>query len=231
MRFIINNDLLTQSRATLSGRDSLYWVVGGAGSGKTTICRALSTRYNIPIYDMDAHIYGTYHGRFTHERHPVNTTWSTAPDGLAWLLDMSWDEFYNFNQAALPEYLDLLASDLDAAKSSASILIDGGIINPALIAQVISPRQIVCLTTPKQSSADIWGENDERNAMKKAIYQLPNPDEKWRRFLEFDERITDTILKECQENNIAVCPRSELEAVNDFAERVASVLAIRQNNK
>ena len=127
--------------------------------------------------------------------------------------------------------MDLLANDLEAAKSSASILIDGGIINPALIAQAISPRQIVCLAAPKRSSADIWGGNDERNAMKKAIYQLPNPDEKWRRFLEFDERITDTILKECQENNIVVCPRSELEAINDFAESVASVLAIRPSNK
>jgi hypothetical protein len=229
MRFIINNDLLTHSRAALFRQDRLYWVVGGAGSGKTTICRALSARFNIPVYDMDAHIYGTYHGRFTQERHPVNRAWSMARDGLAWLLDMSWDEFNRFNQAALAEYLDLLAKDLDATEPNAGVLIDGGICNPALIAQVISTRQMVCLAMPERSSAEIWQETDERNAMKEAIYQLPKPEEAWRKFLEFDDRITHTILKECQENNISVCSRGETESVDEFAERVAHVLGIRQS--
>ena len=227
MQFIINNDLLTQSRATLSRFDRLYWVVGGAGSGKSTICRSLSARYDIPVYDMDAHIYGAYHGRFTQERHPVNRVWSTASDGLAWLLDMSWDEFDSFNQAALPEYLDLLVEDLDAANPDASVLIDGGICNPALIAQVISTRQIVCLAIPGRSSAEIWKDSGERNSMQEAIYQLAEPEDAWRKFLQFDDRITNTILKECQENDITVCPRGETESVDEFAERVAQVLGIR----
>ena len=231
MQFILNNDLLTQSRASLFRRDRLYWVVGGAGSGKTTICQALSASFNIPVYNMDAHIYGAYHGRFTQERHPVNKAWSTAQDRLAWLLDMSWDEFDSFNQAALPEYLDLLAEDLDATKPSASVLIDGGICNPALVAQVISTRQIVCLAIPERSSAEIWKETDERSSMKEIIYQLMEPEEAWRKFLEFDEQITLTILKECQEHNISVCPRSEKESVDEFAERVAHVLGIRQSYK
>ncbi len=58
MPFIINHDLLTRSRAALFRRDRLYWVVGGAGSGKTTICEALSAKFELPVYDMDAHIYG-----------------------------------------------------------------------------------------------------------------------------------------------------------------------------
>jgi len=140
MEFIINNDLLADARESLLRRDRLYWVVGGAGSGKTSICQALSARFNIPIYDMDAHIYGAYHARFTQERHPVNKAWSTSQNGLAWLLDMAWDEFYIFNQAALPEYLDLLVEDLDAHDPNGSLLVDGGICNPALIAQVISPK-------------------------------------------------------------------------------------------
>jgi hypothetical protein len=226
MRFTINNDLLTQSRATLFRRDRLYWVVGAAGSGKTTICRLLSARFNIPVYDMDAHIYGAYHSRFRLERHPVNRAWSTARDGLAWLLDMSWDEFNGFNQAALPEYLDLLAEDLDATKPSDSVLIDGGICNPALIAQAISTRQIVCLVMPERSSAEIWEEGGDRNAMKEAIHQLPKPEEAWRKFLEFDDRITHTILKECQENSIPVCPRGETDSEDEYAERVAHVLGI-----
>ena len=231
MPFILNNDLLIQSRAALFKRDRLYWVVGGAGSGKTTICQALSAKYDIPVYDMDAHIYGAYHGRFTQARHPVNSAWSFARDGLAWLLEMSWGEFDSFNQAALPEYLDLLAEDLDATKPNASVLIDGGICNPALLAQVISSHQMVCLAISGRSSAEIWEETDERNSMKEAVYQLAKPDDAWRKFLEFNDRITHTILKECQENDISVCPRGETESVDEFAERVAHVLGIRQGYK
>ena len=231
MPFILNNDLLIQSRAALFKRDRLYWVVGGAGSGKTTICQALSAKYDIPVYDMDAHIYGAYHGRFTQARHPVNSAWSFARDGLAWLLEMSWGEFDSFNQAALPEYLDLLAEDLKATKPNAHVLIDGGICNPALLTQVISSHQMVCLATTERSSAEIWEETGERKSMKEAVYQLTKPEEAWRKFLEFNDRITHTILKECRENDISVCPRGETESVDEFAERVAHVLGIQQGHK
>lgn len=231
MPFILNNDLLTQSRTALCRRERLYWVVGGAGSGKTTICQVLSAKFELPVYDMDAHIYGAYHRRFTQDRHPVNKAWSSARDGLAWLLDMSWEEFDSFNQAALPEYLDLLTEDLEAASPNASVLIDGGISNPAILAQAISTPQIVCLAIPERSSAEIWNETEERKGMKEAVYRLAKPEESWRKFLEFDDRITRAILKECQENEIAVCPRGETESVDEFAERVAHVLGIRQGHK
>jgi hypothetical protein len=231
MLFTINNDTLVQSRIALSKWNKLYWIVGGAGSGKTTICQALSAQFDIPVYDMDAHIYGIYQDRFTQELHPVNRKWSMAQNGLAWLLDMSWAEFDSFNQAALPEYLNLLTEDITATEPNASILIDGGICNPALIARVISPRQIVCLARPERSSAEIWQETDERNSMKKMIYVLPKPEEAWRKFLEFDRLITHTIQKECTENYISVCTRNEAESVSEFAEKVASVLGIRSSYK
>jgi len=226
MQYTINQDLLSQSRATLSEWDNLYWVVGGAGSGKTTICGALAASHGIPVYDMDAHIYGAYHGRFTEARHPANKAWSSSENGLAWLLDMSWEAFDNFNRAALPEYLDLLAEDLQNIKPDEGLLIDGGICNPAIIAQVMPTGRIVCLAMPERPSSEIWQESGERRAMKEMIYQLPNPEEAWRRFLEFDGRITGTILKECQENNIPVCSRGTAETVDLFAQRVAGALGI-----
>jgi hypothetical protein len=231
MPFIVNRELLTQSRTALFKRDRLYWIVGGAGSGKTTICQALSALFNIPVYDMDAHIYGAYHGRFTLERHPVNRLWSAAQDGLKWLLDMSWIEFDSFNKAALPEYLDLMVEDLGAVEPNASMLIDGGICNPALVAQVIPPRQIVCLAAPERSSAQIWEETVERSSMKEAVYQLPQPEEMWNKFLEFDHLITQTILKECQENNISICFRHETDTVHEIVERVARILGIRLSDQ
>jgi len=226
MGFPVNHDLLIKSRNSLVSRKNLYWIVGGAGSGKSTISKVLLAKFEIPLYDMDAQIYGAYHGRFTQENHPVNKAWSTAPNGLAFLLDMSWDEFNQFNQAALPEYLDLLAEDLEETDLNSSMLIDGGISNPSLVAQVISPKQIICLTGPERSSVEIWEENDERSAMKEFIYQLPHPEQAWRKFLEFDEKINQTILKESHESDIAICSRSETESVNDFAGRVALRLGI-----
>ena len=224
MQFNINHNLLQQTQPVLSNRENLFWIVGGAGSGKTTICQALSTKHNMSLYDMDAHIYGTYHQRFIPERHPVNTKWATAENGLAWLLNMSWDEFNSFNQAALPEYLDLLVEDIATIDSSQPILIDGGISNPALLAQALPAEKIVCLARPGLSSQEIWEESAERLAMKNFIYQLPNSEQAWQTFLEFDANITQTMQEESQQQGITVCTRSETELVPEFAQRIAEAL-------
>ena len=225
MFFSINNDLLLKSREVLSERDNLYWIVGGSGSGKTTICQTLAARFDIPVYDMDAHIYGEYHSRFTAELHPVNSAWSSAQDGIAWLLNMSWKEFDSFNRAALPEYLDLLCEDLNTDEASA-LIIDGGIFNPAALAQLFPARQIVCLARPGLSSREVWEETSDRLVMRELVYQLPNPDASWRKFLEFDGQISRTIYEECQHHQITICLRSETDSVEGLAERVWSSLGI-----
>lgn len=226
MKFNINHDLLKQSRATLLKREDLYWIIGGAGSGKTVIGRSLSEKYNIPVYDMDACIYGTYHSRFTQERHPVNSAWSSSQNGLAWLLDMTWDEFNNFNRAALVEYLSLLSEDICMSYPNARLIIDGGVCNPSILAQVFSPHQIICLAMPEQSSADIWEGTDERKSMKESVCQLPDPQETWQKFLEFDSKITSTILEECRQSGINVLSRDTDESVGELTARVANAWCI-----
>lgn len=223
MPFPVNFKLIVQAREILSFRERLFWIIGGAGSGKSTVCRVLSERYALPVYDMDAHIYGTYHNRFSSERHPANTAWSTSGNGLAWLLSMSWEEFNSFNQAALPEYLDLLAGDLAETPTDAPLLIDGGISNPAMLAKVLPLQQIICLAT--KPGVNVW-EGVDRQAMKEAIYQLPNPEEAWRKFLEFDARITRTLEEECRENRIKICRPSSSASVDDLAEEVARLLGL-----
>lgn len=227
MSFSIDHTLLESARAVLAGRQRLYWLVGGAGSGKTTVCRFLSEADGVLVYDMDSHIYGSYQARFSQERHPVNTAWSSAKDGLAWLLAMSWDEFNEFNQAALPEYLDLLSAELRGADPNASVLIDGGIANPALVAQVISPSQIVCLQRPGRYTAEVWDESEERRGMKAAVRRLTDDDRAWEKFVEFDRLITETILEECRQHQIAICSRVEGETVAAVSARVAGLLGMR----
>ena len=225
MQFNIDQTLLTQARSTLSKYKKLYWLLGGSGSGKTTISQALSTKFSIPIYDMDAHIYGTYHERFTEEKHPANKAWANAENGMAWLLKMSWGEFYNFNQAALPEYLDLLAEDMRSVNPNATLLIDGGIWHPALLAQVMPLQQMICITTA-QSSIEIWEGNPERYTLREMFNNFPEPDTSWQKFLEFDEKITETSVKESRESNISVCSRGRTESVDEFAKKVAQILAL-----
>jgi hypothetical protein len=225
MEFLVNNRLLTNARTALSQRRNLYWLLGGSGAGKSTVCHLLAEQTGLPIYDMDAHIYGSYHGRFT-TNHPVNRAWAAAPNGLAWLLQMSWETFNQFNQAALPEYLDLLAADLEGPEYAPGVLIDGGICNPALLAQAIPPAQLVCLAAPEHSSAQVWEAGGERGEMKLFIDQLPHPEELWRKFLEFDMRITETIWQESLACGIPICIRSREDSTEAFAHCVGQTLGI-----
>jgi len=225
MQFSIDYSLLTQAREKLAEHKKIYWLLGGSGSGKSTISQALSAEYDIPIYDMDAHIYGTYHERFTDEKHPVNKAWANAENGMAWLLDMLWDAFNNFHQAALPEYLGLFMEDLEAINPNDSLLIDGGVWHPHLVAQVISPARIVCLVN-EQSSREVWEQNPERYAMREMFDYFPEPDTSWQKFLEFDEKIIKTIIQEAQENNIPLYARGRLESVELSTLHVAQLLGL-----
>ena len=226
MAYTINEEYLTRARAALAGRDDLFWLVGGSGAGKTTICGALAAVYGLPVYDMDAQVYGAYHGRFSGQRHPVNSDWSKSPNGLAWLLAMSWEAFDNFNRAALAEYLDLLAEDVQAGAADGGLMIDGGICNPAIIAQVMPAKQIVCLATEERPSREVWEADAERLQMKEAVMDLGLGEEAWDRFLAYDGRITQTIIAESEESGISICRRGEGEAVADFARRVAGQLGL-----
>ncbi|MCB8946679.1 MAG: hypothetical protein H6653_01575 [Ardenticatenaceae bacterium] len=225
-KFVISSALLEAAKATLANRPQVYWLVGGAGSGKSTICQALGNQFNLPIYDMDAHIYGDYHGRFSPTRHPINSQWAAALNGLAWLLEMSWAEFDAFNQAAVPEYLDLLAEDLEKLPPDDGLLIDGGIVNTAVAARAFPASQMVCLSRPGLSSRDVWQETPARLEMKAMFDYLPEPETMWQKFLEFDAKISQTILQESQTANIPICVRSETDSVALLANRIAQTLKL-----
>jgi hypothetical protein len=49
----------------------------------------------------------------------------------------------------------------------------------------------------------------------------------WRTFLDFDRRITRTMLGECQQQGIAICSRDESTSVAALVERVAGVWGIQ----
>ena len=180
-----------------------------------------------PSTIWDAHIYGTYHSRFTRQRHPVNDAWSTSPNGLAWLLALSWESFENFNRAALPEYLDLLAEDMARSEHDGGLIVDGGISNPALLAQIVPASRVVCLARSEPGPTSIWEGDGERREMKEAILRLDDPEEAWRTFLAFDQGISRSILKECRDSGIQICWRTDETTVEQFAAQVGSALGIQ----
>ena len=230
MHFDIDLTLLARAHLALAAHPRLYWVVGGSGSGKTTVCPLVAARHGLLLYDMDAHIYGTYHERFSPQRHPANTAWAGAPDSLAWLLDMTWEEFDRFNQAALPEYLDLLVEDLSAMAPTAGVLVDGGIFNPALLARAIPPQRIVCLEAPGQTGAAVWEDDAERLTMKDNFSGFPDPDAAWRKFLTFDENITRTIYDECLQAGIPIILRKAHSTPAETEAQVAAVFGLERTS-
>ena len=229
MQFNINHELLKQAHTLIGHRHNIYWLVGGSGSGKSTICKELAEQYGFEIYDLDAHIYGDYHGRFSATHHPVNSAWAAASNQLAWLLDLSWQEFNNFNQAALAEYAALMADDLSKIDLNQAILIDGGICNPALATEVIPAKQMLCLANRSQNSKEVWEGSAERIAMKDYFANFSDPEATWQKFLDFDTHITKTILQEAKEANIPIYSRQKGESITNVVHEVAKLLNLQSS--
>lgn len=224
--FEINPDCITDARAALAGRRNLFWIIGGAGSGKSTICRAIAASSGLAVYDMDEHIYGSYGPRYTPERHPANTAWLTAESPLAWALSLSDAAFDAFGRATTAEYLDLLAEDLSAWPPEQPLLIDGGITHPSIVSQVLPPLQLVCLATSDEARVQLWETAEERAMMREWIRALPDPEAMWRRFLAHDAAIAATLERESRACGIAVLARSPHDSVADLARRVAVHLGL-----
>jgi hypothetical protein len=200
--FPVDLDLLEESGRILALDGRIRWLVGGSGSGKSTVCRELHSMRDVTVLDMDSRIYGTYHAMFSPVRHPVSFEWSSAADGLAWLLDMTWVEFDAFNRASLPEYLDLLGREIRTLDDPRPIVVDGGAYNTALLATVLEPSRIVCMRRAASDAAALWAQPGARSDMRDAVVRLDATGEKWKRFLDFDGRITSTAASECAQAGV-----------------------------
>jgi hypothetical protein len=62
--------------------------------------------------------------------------------------------------------------------------------------------------------------------MKRSVLALPDGEAMWRRFLDYDRRMTETIGQESREAGIRVFGWEEAAAVAHLAESVARTLAL-----
>jgi len=215
--FAVNSLFLEKARAVLRARANLLWLIGGSCSGKSTVSRALAARTGVPVYDMDEAVFGCF--RFDPVRHPATTAWFTAGNPLAWMLSLPWDEFDALYRAANAEMLDLLDDDL-RGRADTPLLIDGGITHPSVLVQVLPPARIVCLEAPEGFAAREWETAAGRAPMRAEILALPDGAALWRRFLDYDRRMTATIGRESRERGIAVVKWGEGNSVQELSERV-----------
>jgi hypothetical protein len=205
--FKTNQEMLRNVGATLAEFDQIYWVIGGAASGKSTVCRAIAERTGTAVYDMDAHIYGAYMGRYDEGRHPASLAWFTAVNPLAFILSLSATEFDSLNRAANVEYLDLFAEEMAQNRPQGPLLVDGGLTHPSVLAQVLPVTRIVCLGVETAVSQHAWNHDPQRAEMKQSVLNLPDGAAAWAKFLAFDQQINDTMFTESKTARIKIIQR------------------------
>lgn len=219
--FSLNDRLLTKSRAILAARPTLRWLIGGSGSGKSTIARALGAQTGITVYDMDEAVFGRY--RFDPARHPATTAWFTAANPLHWMLSQPWPAFDALYAAANAETLDLLADDL-AGRPDEPLLIDGGITHPSVLTQAIPAARILCLERDEAQRAGEWHTSPNRTPMRDEILALPDGAALWRRFQEYDRQMTATLSRESRACGIQIVRWEEGNTLEQISERVLRLL-------
>ncbi len=219
--FEVDQELVAKAREILNQREQIYWIIGGACSGKSTVSRALSETMGIARYDMDEHIFGGYMGLYTRERHPASTAWFGSPNPFVWAFSLPWEEFNALNRAANAEYLDLVADELEQQDHDQPLLIEGGITHPAILAQVIPPDQIACLEISEENRLSAWEHSAERAEMKSWVYALPDPEQQWQKFLDLDKGMSQIIVNESRDEAIKIVFRAENTPVDELAKEIA----------
>lgn len=214
--------MLQWATAVLDKFNQIYWVLGGAASGKSTVCRAIAEQTNVLVYDMDAHIYGSYMGRYDEKRHPASLAWFTAVNPLAFILSLSPTEFDNLNRAANVEYLDLFAEDMQHNQPQAPLLVDGGLTHPSVLAQVLPVERIICLAVDTAVSHDAWNQDPERADMKQSVLKLPDGAAAWSQFLAFDQQINETMLRESEAAGINILWRHPQTTAADLTSTISA---------
>lgn len=224
--FDVDRALLREAASRFASAHGLRWVIGGACSGKTALCRTISHWTGVPVYDMDEHVYGRFMGRYDARRHPASSAWLGRGDGLAWALSLPWEAFDHLNRATNVEFRDLVARDVADRFGERPVLVDGGITHPSVLAVAVDPTRIACLSVATAATRRIWETDEARAAMRTAIERLPGRADRWTTFLAFDERMRATIEREAREEGVAMFARAPGVSVEQLSSAVMRGLGI-----
>jgi hypothetical protein len=224
--FEADRALIREAALRLASARGLRWVIGGACSGKSSVCQTISRWTGVPVYDMDEHVYGHYMSRYSPSRHPASSAWFRRRDGLAWVLSLPWETFDDLNRATNAEFLDLVARDVAERYGDRPVLVDGGITHPSVLAAAVDPARIACLAVDDAESRRIWEEDEARSGMRRAVERLPGGRERWATFLTFNERMSATIEREAREQGVAVFVRTPGVSVEEASRTIMAALGL-----
>jgi hypothetical protein len=218
--------LAADAREALQARTGLRFVVGAAGTGKTTVCAAIGERLRIDVLDMDARIYGSWHGRFDPVRHPASRAWSAAADPLAWQLALEPEAYLAFQEASTVEALDLLGDELRDEDPARAFLVDGGFGSAGALARIVPPDRIVCLALPAADQARAWTATEDRRAFLEMVAGVTAVADPVGRFLALDAHLAGAMVRDSEASGILVLERRPTDGIAPFAERVARALGL-----
>jgi hypothetical protein len=222
----VDQALVEVARDALQARTGLRFVVGAAGTGKTTVCAAIRERLRIDVLDMDARIYGSWHGRFDPVRHPASHAWSAAADPLAWQLALEPEAYLAFQEASTVEALDLLGDELRETDPARPLLVDGGFGSVAALARIVPPDRIVCLTLPPTDQARVWTATEDRRAFLDVVAGVSGVADPVGRFLALDAHLARAMVRDSVASGVLVLERRPADGITDLAERVARALGL-----
>ena len=227
-RFAVDEGLVMDARAVFERLPGVRFVVGGAGTGKSTVCAEIGRHRGIDVLDVDTLLYGDWFGRFDPRRHRAGHAWSSAADPLAWQLSLDPDAFSAFHAASTAECLDLLAADLAGRGPDVPLLVDGGFGRPAVLARVVPAERIACLALPARLRGRVWTGSEERRAFlaEVAAARLPDGADPVAAFLDLDDRLHDDAIRDARAAGVAIVERDETTALGDLVARVAAGLGI-----
>jgi hypothetical protein len=223
----VGQALVEAARDALQARTGLRFVVGAAGTGKTTVCAAIGERLRIDVLDMDARIYGTWHGRFDPVRHPASHAWSAAADPLAWQLALEPGVYLAFQEASTAEALDLLGDELRGTDPARPLLVDGGFGSVAALARIVPPDRIVCLALPPEDQARVWTATEDRREFLDVVARVSGVDDPVGRFLALDVALSAQMIEDARAVGIRVLERAPDEPVAATASAVEGHLGLR----
>jgi hypothetical protein len=224
--FPVDEGLLASAAERLRAHPGLRFVLGGAGTGKSSICLRLHESNHVGVIDMDTRIYGTWGDRWDRTRHPASHAWMASADGLAWQLSLEPEAFLRFHAAATVEALDLLADELAGTDDTIPTLVDGGFGSLAVVARAVPPASIVCLALPPGRPESVWTVDPGRRGfleMVAAVETVPDP---VARFLALDAALSERMVADARAAGVAVIERAPGTSLDVTASLVVADLGI-----
>ena len=202
--------------------ENIFWILGGACSGKSTLAHALCEFSGLHLIDMDARIYGSWVPSYNAECCPENHRWIQQENALEWALGLSDEAYSDHCKKVSREYYQLLSIELGSRDNRKATIIDGGF--SSLVPWVLDIQQdnVVCLTIERELAIAEWNSHPDRVGFKREIMTLRNGEQKWERFLELDALISSQLEQEAIALGIPVIFTRRADNLEALVEQLAA---------